>query len=122
MTEPRPVSPAEAVKRAMSMVGSRNGVYWLGTGNYRPVFVDGKLVDRPFTEATDKAGNVHLGTDCAGFALSWCWKLPRHRPGYNKHGAFDVEDDVNSNSAIGAGLNRTAISVVRRVMALPVRR
>jgi len=97
MTDPRPVSAIEAVTRALSMIDKPGGQYILGTGGYRPYVVSGVTIDRPWTADADG----RLGTDCAGFALSWCWKLTRHRPGYNKGGAFDVESDINSNSAIG---------------------
>jgi hypothetical protein len=76
--------------------------YWLGTGNYKPQMVGGQLVDTPWTQTTDKTGLIHTGSDCAGFAICWCYKLPRHRPGYDRNGAFgDVEDDINCNSVLG---------------------
>ena len=87
---PRPCSATEAVQRALSLVG-QGGQYLLGTGGYRPTAVP----DLPWTELDGE-----LGSDCAGFAISWCYKLPRHRPGYN-HGVWStVEDDLNCNSAI----------------------
>lgn len=97
MSDPRPVSASEAVKRALSVVGV-GGSYQLGTGDYRPRLNGDQLIDVPWTE---RESDHAIGADCAGFALSWCWKLRRHRPGYNKGGKFDVEDDVNCNSAIG---------------------
>jgi len=85
----RPCSASEAVQRALSMVGVQMP-YVLGTGDYSP-----NGPDVPWTERDGV-----LGSDCAGFAISWCYKLPRHRPGYN-HGAWaSVEDDLNCNSAI----------------------
>jgi hypothetical protein len=104
VSDPRPCSAVEAVSRALRFVGNTGGVYWLGTGDYRPTVVGGLLIDRPYTNVEDHLGTTHRGTDCAGFALSYCYKLQRHRPGYNKHGAFDIEDDINSNSAIGDAL------------------
>jgi hypothetical protein len=97
VTEPRPCSAVEAVTRALSIIDKPGGQYLLGTGGYRPYVLNGVLIDRPWTQ--DENGSY--GTDCAGFALSWCYKLHRSRPGYNKGGAFDIEDDINSNSAIG---------------------
>ncbi len=92
MRSPRPCGPAEAVQRALSLVGN-GGMYWLGTGDWRPVGPMGR--DVPWT-----TNNGGTGSDCAGFAISWCYKLPRHRPGLN-HGAWSTcSDDLNCNSAI----------------------
>lgn len=100
MTAPRPCSAPEAVLRASSMVNTPGGEYVLypegGGGDYRP-FTDasGKTIDLPWTTV---AG--HVGSDCCGFAISYCYKLPRHRPGFN-HGSWaTVADDINCNSAI----------------------
>ncbi len=41
-----------------------------------------------------------MGCDCAGLVV-WAYKVRRHRPGYNKGGMFDVEDDANCNSMLG---------------------
>lgn len=96
-TGDRPCSATEAVERARSIIG-KGGEYQLGTGDYRPVVVAGKLIDMPWTmSATGK-----LGSDCAGFAMAWCFKLRRHRPGFNHGGKFGaVEDWINCNSALG---------------------
>lgn len=101
MIEPRPASASEAVQRAQSLLDriargmTDSATYQLGTGTYAPVVIGGAVIDRPWTYA----GNA-LGSDCAGFAIAWCFKLPRHRPGYN-HGAWaTVSDDLNCNSAI----------------------
>lgn len=92
MTGPRPCSADEAVARALSLVG-KGGQYILGTGDWRPT-----SPTAPDVPWTTRDGQV--GSDCAGFAISWCYKLPRHRPGYN-HGPWaTVEDDLNSNSAL----------------------
>jgi hypothetical protein len=85
----RPCSPAEAVARALSMVDVP-GPYILGTGDYNP-----SGPDVPWTERDGLRGS-----DCAGFAISWCYKLPRHRPGYNIGPWSSVSDDLNCNSAI----------------------
>lgn len=66
--------------------------YYLGTGDYRP----GAAADAPWTAAPDGT----LASDCAGFAISWCFKLPRHRPGYNRGAWASVSDDLNTNSAL----------------------
>lgn len=91
MTDPRPCPASVAVARALALVG-QPGAYQLGTGNYNGV------PDIPWTE---RERDHAIGCDCAGFAISWCYKLRRHRPGYNKGGAFDVEDDINVNSILG---------------------
>lgn len=94
MTDPRPCSAVEAVIRAKQMIG-KPGVYELGTGDYRPRVVSGQLIDLPWTD------NGHaIGSDCAGFAMSWCYKLQRHRPGYNVGSWSSVSDDINCNSGI----------------------
>jgi hypothetical protein len=87
---PRPCSPAEAVQRAMSMVG-RPEPYILGTGDYRPRPNE----DLPFTR-----NRVGYGSDCWGFAGAWCYKLPRHRQGFNRGRWATVSDDINTDSAI----------------------
>lgn len=97
MTEPRPCSAAEAVARALRMVNG-GGQYVLGAGDYRPRTIGGVLTDVPWTSGP---GNM-IGSDCAGFALCWCYKLQRHRPGYNRGAgaAATVVDDINCNSAL----------------------
>lgn len=86
-TGPRPCTAAEAVERALSLVG-KGGQYVLGTGDY--------LGDTP--PWTTRAGLT--GSDCAGFAMSWCYKLPRHRKGFNVGSWASVSDDINCNSGI----------------------
>lgn len=68
-------------------------MYVLGTGDYLPQ----RAGDSPFT-----SNAYGTGSDCAGFAICWCYMLPRHRPGYNHaSGALaTVEDDINCNSAL----------------------
>lgn len=79
VTGPRPLYTADqAVKRALERVG--RGVYRLGTGD----------LDTPADEASD----------CAGFAINWCYGLRRHRPGFNRGSWSSVSDDLNVNSAI----------------------
>lgn len=86
---PRPCGPNEAVQRAYSML-SRPMPYVYGTGTYK---LNG--VDDPWTMRKD--GKV--GSDCAGFVV-WCYKLPRHRPGFNKGPWASVADDLNTNSML----------------------
>ncbi|HEU4726784.1 MAG TPA: peptidoglycan-binding domain-containing protein [Kofleriaceae bacterium] len=92
---PRPCTAEEAVARAMSIL-NKGGQYQLGTGDYRPKTVDNQLVDLPWTTSSGGA----LGSDCAGFALSWCYKIPRHRPGLNVGPWSTCSDDLNCNSAL----------------------
>ncbi len=77
-TAGRPCSPIAAVTVARSLVGHLT--YWLGTGD----------CDTPSTGRSD----------CAGFAISKCYGLRRHRPGFNRGSWSSVEDDINCNSAI----------------------
>lgn len=89
-----PCNAAEALARAASIVNA-GGQYLLGTGDYWPHKEAGNLVDLPWT-----AKSGLWGSDCAGFAVCWAWKIQRHRPGFN-HGAWaTVADDVNSDSAL----------------------
>jgi hypothetical protein len=78
--QPRPKFTApSAVARARAAVG--HGTYLLG-GNSADV--DGE-------------------NDCVGFAMSYCYGVPRHRPGYNRgadNRRGDVEDDINCNSML----------------------
>lgn len=83
----------EAVLRAQRMVNN-GGQYILGTGDYWPHCEGGKPVDLPWT---NKKGE--WGSDCAGFAICYAWKLQRHRPGFNNGSWATVEDDINSDSA-----------------------
>jgi hypothetical protein len=106
-TDPRPCSAAEAVQRARSLIG-KGGQYILGTGDYRPHVVGGTLIDLPWTE---RDGLV--GSDCAGYAISWCYMLQRHRPGFNVGSWASVANDINCNSAIEDGQhNRDLFEVI----------
>jgi hypothetical protein len=84
----RPCSPAEAVDRAVALLG-RTEPYVLGTGDYRGIGRD------PWT--TRKDGK--RGCDCWGL-IAHAYRLPRHRPGYNKGKWATVSDDMNCDSAI----------------------
>lgn len=77
MRLPRPTrTRLEAAAVARRCIG--HGVYQLGKGN---------------ADTLDDEEQ-----DCAGFASNKCHGIPRHRKGFAKGG--DVEDDLNSNSAI----------------------
>lgn len=85
--------------------------YWLGTGDYAPftpLCVDhtsavsgNNVIDWPWTEDEDAlAAGYRKCSDCAGFAICWCWRLHRHRPGFNHGNWASVSDDINVNSAM----------------------
>lgn len=102
-----PCTAAEAVKRAQAVCAAKGGQYGLGSGDYCPSQHPAPIgaVDQPWTPSPDPE---HPGpaSDCAGFAITYCWKLKRHRPGFN-HGAWaSVESDINVNSAIEDGRHR----------------
>jgi hypothetical protein len=99
------VALLEPVHRAIAITGSRRP-YVLGTGDYHPhPGKDGEVVDLPWTERDGV-----LGSDCAGFAISWCHRIRRHEPGANralwrhpvtgKMMAPTVVDDWNTDSAV----------------------
>lgn len=91
----------EAVDRARSIVGV-GGQYLLGTGDYSPKKgKNGQEIDLPWTW---KGGAQ--GSDCAGFAICWAWKLRRHRPGFNVGAWATVSEDINCNSALEDGLHK----------------
>jgi len=95
----RPCSATEAVLRARLLLAAKTGQYVLGTGDYRPWTDEaGNVTDWPWTSR-----GTMTGSDCAGFAISWCYKLRRHRPGFNKGHWATVADDLNCNSAIEDG-------------------
>ncbi len=73
----------------MLLVNSKEP-YVLGTGDWRP-----GAEDLPWT--TNAKGH---GSDCWGYAGAWSYKLPRHRPGFNKGSWASVTDDINTDSAI----------------------
>lgn len=91
-------SAEEARERALALVGSPLGLYVYGTGSYHP----GAEHDTP-------SGNERWETDCAGFALSWAWKLDRHRPGFNAGPWASVSDDINCNSALEDAAHRSDV-------------
>jgi hypothetical protein len=91
----KPCSPAEAVERALLMVG-RPEEYRLGSGDYHPT----TTADLPWTN-----GKRGYGCDCSGF-IAWAFKYERHRPGFN-HGSWSsVSDDVSTDSMCEDGEHR----------------
>jgi hypothetical protein len=90
----------DPVQRALSVVG-HGGQYILGTGDFHPRQVGASIEDVPWT-----ARDERLGADCAGFAISWCHRLRRHRPGFNHTPTATVSDDLNTDSAIEDALGQ----------------
>ncbi len=84
------VTAAEAVERALRHIGK--GTYALGAGDYHP--------EKPDSPWTSKPPSYNYGCDCWGYAHSYCYKTPRHRPGFNKGPWATVADDINTDSAI----------------------
>jgi hypothetical protein len=112
-TGARPCSAGEAVERARRVIG-KGGQYVLGTGDYRPTYISSKLVDLPWT-----ARGELTGSDCAGFAICWCYKLRRHRPGFASgrvpdefRDQSDVDDDINCNSLLEDALTAQEICCI----------
>lgn len=107
MTDPRPCSPALAVSRARLIESdpsnAAHGYRW-GSGTFHPT----PAPDLPWSP--DRFGVI--GADCAGFAMAWCYRLPRTRPGFNRNvpgkprdlvtypDAPTIVDDINVDSAI----------------------
>lgn len=85
----------EAVSRAQRTLEIGGGEYWLGTGDYHPIKLVKAYIDLPWTTPSNE---LKVASDCAGFAISYCWKLKRHRPGFNTGSWSSVEDDINVNS------------------------
>ncbi len=86
---PRPCSAIEAVARALLMVGK--GRYVLGAGDYKPTVT----ADLPWTHSEHG-----YGSDCVGFAMAWCYKVPRERDGYNEGWWASVGGWLNTDSLI----------------------
>jgi hypothetical protein len=106
MIDQRPCDPEEAVYRATKLVElcaramaekppdlATAGQYWLGTGDFRGAA--GTDLDMPWT-----TNNGGTGSDCCGFAITWAYKLTRHRPGFNAGSWATVADDINCDSAL----------------------
>lgn len=100
----RPCSAELAVTRAKLLVGgNRREPYVLGTGDFHPA----ATIDEPFSK-----NSFGFGCDCWGFAGAWCYKLPRHRAGYNKGPWATVADDLNCDSAIEQAEHKDKVSDV----------
>jgi hypothetical protein len=100
-----PRTPVQAISRLASFVDVAMP-YRLGAGGYH-----GIDSDSPWS--ADNSGVV--GCDCWG-AIRFAYALSAHRPGFNKFAyarfdILDVEDDVNSNSAIGDARHRQELFV-----------
>lgn len=95
-----PCTSSEALNRARVQLVKGGGQYLLGTGNYKP-----NNDTDPWTYR-----NSELGSDCAGFAICYCWKLVRHRPRFN-HGPWaTVEDDINVNSILEDAVHKQELA------------
>jgi hypothetical protein len=79
----------EAVNRAENAYKSKGGHYTLGGGDY--------YAGLGGADVTWDSGG---GSDCAGFAICFSWRLIRHRPGFNTGAWATVSDDINVDSAI----------------------
>lgn len=91
-TGPHPCSSDMALSRMLALVGLQFP-YVLGTGDYNGEGKSGCT--------TRLVGGLALtGMDCAGAAMSYAFKLPRHRHGYNRGAWATVSDDINTNSGI----------------------
>jgi len=84
-----PCSPEEAVARMLS-AENNGGQYLLGTGDYVS-----SAPDVPWTTR-----NGELGSDCAGAAICFAYRLRRHRPGFNHQPQATVADDLNVDSIV----------------------
>lgn len=86
-----PCSAEEAVQRMLALEASRKGEYVWGAGHYDP--------ERPELLGQTTVGG-RTGWDCAGAAISYAYRLARHRPGFNRQAWATVEDDINVDSVL----------------------
>ena len=84
-----PCSAEEAVTRMLS-IEDNGGQYLLGTGDYSPT--------APGVPWTTRNGEI--GSDCAGAAICFAYRLRRHRPGFNHQPQATVSDDLNVDSIV----------------------
>src|SRR5262245_37118915 len=103
----------DPVQRALSIVG-HGGQYLLGTGDYHPRQDGASIEDVPWTERDGE-----LGSDCAGFAMCWCHRLQRHRPGFNRTPQATVSDDINTDSGIEDALGAQELFTIVTPPPLP---
>ena len=82
-----PCSAAEAVNRMLS-VEDAGGCYLLGGGDYSPL--------HPGVPWTYHDGR--WGSDCAGAAICFAYRIKRHRPGFNDQPQATISDDLNVDS------------------------
>lgn len=112
-----PCTAHEAVARMLTFAGVEMP-YELGSGDYHPRQEHGGIVDVPWTPGPSGV----IGSDCAGAAICFAYKLARHRPGFASGRApklywdqSDVDDDINCNSAIEDALTvRELFTIVPR--------
>lgn len=86
-----PCSDVEAVQRMLELEASRKGCYTWGGGHYDPAHPE--LLG--MTSVHDM-----MGWDCAGAAISYAYRLFRHRGGFNAQPAATVTDDLNVDSIL----------------------
>lgn len=102
------VTALEAVARVQSLLALRDGVYYLGAGNYQPEHNDNPYTPSPYGPAAD----------CRVVFLHG-WKVKQHRPSFN-HGSWaTVSDDVNYNSLIEDGLHKHELGVALPATTMP---
>lgn len=90
-------------------------MYLLGSGDFN-IKLGPPMVDLPWTPGSTGRG---LGSDCAGFAICWCWKLKRHRPGYNRGSWASVEDDINCNSLLEDAQHKQELATLSPLIPRP---
>lgn len=100
----------DPVQRARVVVGAMEP-YELSAGDYHPIYdFRGDLVeDSPWTSAAD--GRPVVGCDCSGFAIAYCHRLPRHRPGFNRTPTATVSDELNTDSAVEDALTQQTLFI-----------
>lgn len=105
---------AEAIQRGLIVLNAKTGQYGYGAGDYvagkTSHWTPGQNGDVPWTPSPDPKF-PGPASDCAGFAISYCWKLVRHRPGFNVGPWASVADDINVNSAIEDGQHKQELFV-----------
>ena len=74
----------------MLSIEDNGGQYLLGSGDYDPM--------HPGVPWTTRNGEI--GSDCAGAAISFAYRLRRHRPGFNHQPNATVADDLNVDSIV----------------------
>jgi hypothetical protein len=98
-----PCSAVEALAR-MDALKTEQMPYCLGTGNYDP--------KHPLTPWTYSSKYDLTGSDCAGAAQCYAFKLVRHRPGFNHGDWATISDDINTNSGIEDALHKQELYTI----------